>query len=276
MYKISELIGKQAITLIDAGQQGVILGVFFDKALTKCKGFSLLSGDDENIFYVDFKNFSSLSSDAAVIRSDLNLKQQPLEPFSDSPINLPAFNQDGKALGVIRDINMEAADIVSFITDNGSEIPAGTLLSRSESIVVFNDTGEPIKVKKAVKKEKTEGGEKKSETKAVADLKPDDSKTAKIAPSDAPKAPFGRLRATDNITGSAARQGDSLSRLSNPLNQNNPLINKYSFLLGKRLQRSIYAAGGRLIAKENDLVTEKIISLAKENGKLAAIALHSL
>lgn len=262
MYKISELIGKQAITLLDAKHGGVILGVFFDKALSKCKGFMLLSNDDENIYYVDFKDFSSILSDAAVIRSDLNLKESPDGPFAESPINIPAFNQDGKALGIIRDINMNEADILSFVTDGGTEIPAGTLLSRSETIVVFNDTGNPIKIKKPVKKEKAESAAK--DTPAVEESK---NKSENNLKTEAPKAPFGRIRANETILGA---QKDSPSR------QNDSLITKYSFLLGKRLQRSIYANGGRLIAKENELVSDKIIALAKENGKLVAIALHSI
>jgi len=261
IYKISELIGKQAITLPDAGERGVILGVFFDKVLTKCKGFLLLSNDDENRYYINFNDFSALSGDAAMIRSASCLAEEFSVSLAESPINHPAFNQDGRALGIIRDIAMDGARVLSFVTDGKIEIPVGTLLARSESIVVFNDTGKPLKIKPPKKQKLTENiasGEAKSVA-AKAEAPKSDSHSQGV---QTRMIPFGRLRPNDADVGGAK--------------VSDPFISKYSFLLGKRLQRSIYAEGGRLIGKENDLVTEKTIGLAKESGKLAAVALHSL
>lgn len=245
MYKISELIGKQAITLLDASRQGIVLGVCFDKAIKKLKGFFLLSEDDENIFFVEYKYFSSFFGDAVVIRSDLDLCPESEAKGISSPMNLPAYNQGGNFLGYIRDINMQENNVISFVTEK-QEIPAGTLLSYSQSLIIFNDTESPIKIRRPVKKPK-----EIAEEVEVVEEKPLPPPTRAVAP----------LKVTSERQEQTKTSGE---------------MSRYNFLLGKRLKRSIYSNDGRLIARENELVTERIIRHAKENGKLVAIALHSL
>lgn len=246
MYKISELIGKQAITLVDASRQGIVLGVCFDKAIKKLKGFFLLSEDDETIYFVEYRYFSSLFGDAVVVRSDLDLSPESKARGASSPINLPAYNQNGKFLGNIRDINLEENRVISFVTDN-QEIPAGTILSYSDALIIFNDTKDVIKLRRPARKKEiiieTQGEPANQET-----LPPP-------AKAVAPQRVSANRQESSNIPSEMSR---------------------YSFLLGKRLKRSIYSNDGKLIARENELVTERTIKFAKEHGKLVAIALHSL
>jgi hypothetical protein len=49
----------------------------------------------------------------------------------------------------------------------------------------------------------------------------------------------------------------------------------YAFLLGKKVARDIYGENGRLVAKENALVTDDIIRAAKQGGKLVQLALYA-
>lgn len=50
----------------------------------------------------------------------------------------------------------------------------------------------------------------------------------------------------------------------------------YDFLLGKKLQRTIMAVDGKVIAKEGENITGDIISEAKREGKLVILALNAL
>ncbi len=50
----------------------------------------------------------------------------------------------------------------------------------------------------------------------------------------------------------------------------------YDFLIGKKLQRSVAAANGKIIAKEGESITNELISTAKREGKLVVLALNAL
>lgn len=50
----------------------------------------------------------------------------------------------------------------------------------------------------------------------------------------------------------------------------------YDFLLGKKLQRTITASDGKIIARAGEKITGDTISLAKTEGKLVILALNSL
>ncbi len=50
----------------------------------------------------------------------------------------------------------------------------------------------------------------------------------------------------------------------------------YDFLLGKKLQRTITASDGKIIAHAGEKITGDTISLAKTEGKLVILALNSL
>ncbi len=50
----------------------------------------------------------------------------------------------------------------------------------------------------------------------------------------------------------------------------------YDFLLGKKLQRTIAAGNGKVIAREGENITGAIIENAKKEGKLVILALNAL
>lgn len=222
MHKASELIGKNVISLTDAAEIGVVANLYFDSKMTKLRFFRILDENSDEEFFAPFKEIVSAQYDAIVLRGS-----DALAPDADaipSPINLPAFNQDGLRLGVIRDVALDGENVSGFFTENG-EI-SGSFVCSSDKLAVFNDSGKPLKLKKPA-------------------TKPQKEITEQVA---APR---------------------EIASATSPLN-------KYAFLLGKRLQKSIYTRGGAVIAKENQLIDENVISTAKSEGKLVALALHSL
>ncbi len=50
----------------------------------------------------------------------------------------------------------------------------------------------------------------------------------------------------------------------------------YDFLLGKKLQRTITASDGKVIARAGEKITDNTINIAKTEGKLVILALNSL
>jgi sporulation protein YlmC with PRC-barrel domain len=279
MYKLSELIGKQAITLLDANVQGTIVNAYFDKTLTKCRYVVLLEEDADNRYYVELKNLSAFSGDAAVVRCIDDIKTQPLGNFVFAPINLPTFNQDGKSLGTVRDVNMEGAKVLSFVTEEG-EIPVSTLLSHSEKMLVFNDTGKVIKLKKPLQKSPAPELKTPSNSEGEKQIHYFGENAPSFQSENVPSLPVGivatAMEEKDVPTVALPPKAASVQRGDNSDAKNQNDMSKYAFLMGKRVQRDIFGTNGGLIARENEMISERTILLAKENGKLVALALHSI
>jgi len=152
MYTISELIGKEAIILSDGTSAGTVANICFDTRLKTFKYVLLIFDEHEDRKIAPFRAISAFKDDAIVIKSSesvVDIKEGG-DNLMFCPINLPAFNQDGKALGTIRDVLMEDSRTKEFVTDLIS-IDAETLLTASDKLLIFNDTGEKIK-KPPVKK----------------------------------------------------------------------------------------------------------------------------
>ncbi len=243
MYKVSELLGKPLISVSDAEITGTVSNIFFDDKLRQGL-FVSVTDEDFNTRLIPLKSIVNSSHDAAVVRE---LKEYEPGEYLKGPINLFAFNQDGKELGVVRDVIMEGTETVELITDTGS-YPTRSLLSRSDTLVIINDSGKPIALKK--KKLKAE-----AEPQESVDYEPTPPELQRrSSPVSVPSRPQSAF--SGRATG---REGYD-----------------YKFLLHKRLQRSITDEDGVIVARENALVTEDIIERARRAGRLVQLALHSL
>ncbi len=78
-----------------------------------------------------------------------------------------------------------------------------------------------------------------------------------------------------NDTGKTIRL-KSARRPQKPVPSLKKFAPSYDFLLGKKLQRTITATDGKVIARAGEKITNDTISLAKSEGKLVILALNSL
>ena len=107
------------------------------------------------------------------------------------------------------------------------------VLSRSDKLVIINDSGKPISIKK----------------KPI--IKEEVTKESPVTSISLPKKP---LSPTPSI-----KEGYD-----------------YKFLMGKRLQKTLVDSDGRIIARENALVSQELIDRVRSAGKLVQLALYSL
>lgn len=220
MYKVSELLGKPLLSLSEAEFLGTIGNIYFDDKMSKGT-FLMLYTADEEICFLPITKLINIDNDAAVVRNAEGLSEEATGIIN--PINSHAFNQDGKSMGIIKDVILDGVKVVSFII--GEETVNAVNLISAGSLLIFNDSGKPIKLKPATKREKIKEESVKKEVEFPV-------KTA-FAPS-------------------------------------------YDFLIGKKLQRTILAMDGKVIAKEGENVTVDIIRDAKKEGKLVILALNAL
>lgn len=240
MTKISDLLGKPLISLADAMNVGYISNVFFDKKLTRAKAAEITSDEDERPEYT-YLRFSSLrcDGDAAVIKalSPSALAGGQAESFP-CPINCKGFNQSGKDLGYIRDVILERTRVTGIVCDKATFTPR-ELLSVSSNMCIFNDTGAPIKIAKP---------------------RPSKPKT--------PPAPKRTVLPENAVFIPPAPQSVTVTRTPGEP------VKDYSFLLGKPVRTPV-TSGGKIIIPAGAIVSEKIIELARKEGKLVQLAIRA-
>ncbi|MCL2375695.1 MAG: hypothetical protein FWC82_04150, partial [Firmicutes bacterium] len=116
---VSELVGKQLLSLSEAETIGTIENVLFDEKLKTAKTLKIYSENEDNpeICFVNFKAVKSFSFDACVIskKDALSFEWNTLLGTpSPSPMLWLCFNQDGKELGRVRDIELENSKVKQF------------------------------------------------------------------------------------------------------------------------------------------------------------------
>lgn len=142
MYKVSDLLGKPLLALSEAQILGTIANIFFDDKMYKGT-FVLFYTDDEDPRYLPLSKISNFDSDAAVVKFAEGISE--CAEGLPNPINSFAFGQNGKSLGVIKDIIMDGTKVDSFIIGARS-YPVSDLVSAGK-LLIFCDGEKPIKLR---------------------------------------------------------------------------------------------------------------------------------
>ena len=145
--RISELIGSQVISLSGAKVCGVVCGVRLSENLARVKAAEIFMSDEDDCErkFVEMRRIRSVGADTVMIMNENSLAAA-LPDLPRSPINLPAYSESGEPLGRITDMIVDDKfAIVSLCTAEGV-FPAGSILSRSDELVVFRTPGSRTRV----------------------------------------------------------------------------------------------------------------------------------
>ena len=246
MYRVSDLLSKPLITLADAHYQGTVGNIYFDAKLRRGKYIELFDEEETEQAFVGL-NQVNFGVDAVVVKHDGVLTYSwntALDGLAQNPINSLAFNPEGKSLGRVTDVLMEGTTVTGFEVD-GVVMPTETLLSYSKNMLIFNDTGKPIKLAKPKKR-----------------VPPPSAGTATVAVTT-PEPP------------KAAPQIPLPEKLRAPVSTPPPQATPYSFLVGKSVTADILDANGQIAVPMGTIVTPEVIDRARAVGRLVQLALHT-
>lgn len=267
MIKVSELLSKRLISLANAEVIGTISNIVFDSKLERGRLLKIYNDDDTDITtrFVELKKVKNLEFDAAVIndKSFVSALWNTDGSGIINPINSECFNQDGKALGVVKDITLDGTLVTSILVGEKEFLPK-QLLSYSEKLLIFNDTGKPVKLPKAKTEVPTAlGGEQ------IATVHGEQTVASNIlVPTKVSKENTVVVRSApvDAAPDRESEQPRPLPPVQQPA---------YSFLLGKTVSRDIKSQSGETLILAGTTVNENILELAKKNGRLVQLALHA-
>lgn len=275
--KVSDLLGKTLISLVDAKTVGVISNLWFDDKLLRVKTVEVLSDEDElpERSFVRFA-YLDIGGDAAVIKTLSQVESRNLSTApTRCPINCDCYDRLGTSLGRVRDIVLEDDLVTQFYCEKATLTPS-RLLSIGGDICVFNDSDEPYKLPKP--RRKVFPAPKASHADIAVDLH--DGAVAQQVGTEQTPLPSGvgeglSLRGfsrepQDNSTVATPTSPQSVTVTRTP----GEPVKDYGFLLGKPVRSGIMSDGGTLIPA-GTVVTEEVIELARKNGKLVQLALRA-
>lgn len=140
MFKVSELLGKPLLSLSEGRMLGTINNVYFDEKFSKATYVSLFTDEEDDLFF-PFAKLSVIEGDAAVTLSSEELTSEICD--LPCPINRYAFDQNGNSLGIIKDVIIQNAKVISLEADV-SLLP--TRILSADKLLVFNTGNKQIKL----------------------------------------------------------------------------------------------------------------------------------
>lgn len=295
MLKVSELLSKQLIVLNSAEIIGTIGNIIFDKKLTSGKLLKIFTEDENDVpvQYVELKKVRNLEFDAGVIMDKAYLKND-FNTVVDgviNPINSQCFNQDGKELGIVKDIVLNGTKVEKILVDD-KEFEPKSLLSYSEHLLILNDSEDTVKLSRVKPKIPRTNSKVKTTTAVIHNTPTSATMTISaqpIAPPTATATPTASTNPTVSqidvkvkeeikkqevtIPTKVSQENTNVSR--SPSTAYPPTSTTYKFLEGKRLSRAIVDDVGTIIIKENTIISKAVIDSARSNGRLVQLALYA-
>lgn len=231
MIKISEVISKEVISIYECECVGTIKNVCFNQNLTKAIGFVFFNDETDIENCITKNNVYSLSESGLLIK---NLSKVTLfVGESNSPINKKIFSLSGSFLGKIIDVILKQdLSVDHLLTSNNQKIKPEEILTIGNTILIINDKKENIKPNMFKPKEKSLIADKEMKDISVKILKiePEQSKPNDI---------FPLKLSTTNTTN----------------------------VIGKKTTRTIFGLNNEVIIRENSIISNKTIEMAKKHNK---------
>lgn len=241
MYKISNIISMPIISIFESEYYGIVYNVMIDCKYKKIKYICILNENDNIPRIISIDNIYKIGSDCIFIKNKecVSLQvsyEKELENYSN-PINLIAYDFEGKYLGIVNDA----------VCNNKNKIEEFIINNKGYKIEeIFNVGGSAILV-----------NNKK------VDIK-------KFKPKQTIKMPVINEKII-TLSSSTAIKKENVQEDTTV----NKIITDFRFLTGRKLSKDVVAINGEVIAKNGSTITKDIINKASFYGKLVEIARYS-
>lgn len=227
--KISEIISKEIISIFECESVGTIKNVNFTKNLKKINGFIFFNDESDIDCYIPTSKIYALSDEGMMIKNTSKIDFFVDE--NNNPINKKVFLINGKDCGKIIDIIFNESFMVEYLlTNKGEKIYPEYILTNGMNIVLAKDKNQNI---------------------SISSFKP---KTKQIeVSSENLKVKIVRLPILEN---------NDATIVTPP-----KITTNTNSLLGKRAKRTIVGFNNEVIVKQDQIVSQYTLNLAKKHNK---------
>ena len=258
MYNITDIIAKPVINLYSSNCEGTVKNICFDKQLKKATHLILFNDNEEDELLLSTSKIYHIGKNAITIKNSEGLLPTLFASNIEynNQINNSVYNLEGENLGKVNDITLSQNYKVENIIVGDQTFLSSSVISFGENNIIINSSNTKY-IKDSYKPK-------------ISVQKPKPLDMVKILPkkqeekSDIPKIDF------EDVT-EKPKQNYKISE--NPLPQR--MITSQNYLLGRKLNKTIYGANNEIIARKDSLITEKILISAKTHNKLVELAVFS-
>lgn len=150
--KASELIGSSVLVLAAADICGTVSNLVFADKLKKVSFLEVFIDDDDDceVKYIPVKSVFAVGENVVTVKYTADMTAAvPLG--LPCPINLPVYDEGGKILGNMTDIELDGW-VVTALRVGGKDYPPSEILSRSDVLVIMKKEGSNLKLVQKAKR----------------------------------------------------------------------------------------------------------------------------
>lgn len=238
MENVSQLLGKPVISIYNGNLEGFVKNVLIDKKLKKLLWLEIFDDESQEEKLVSLKNICYLNNDAIMLKNNENIfLMNTLETNCINPIGYKVYELNGKFDDKIIDfVYDKSLNIETVILQNNKQLKIDEILNVGFGIVIKKDNSN-VKLYNF-----------KPKTKIITN---DDIKEQKV---------------------------EALERKITMVKQhpNKILTAGYEFLIGRKVGQNIYSENKQLLVKKNTKISNQVIDIASQNGKLKELTTYSV
>ncbi len=265
MILLSDIVSKKVLNLFSGKIEGTVKNLCFSDLCKRVSSLQMFSDEDDE-FLIDAKKIFSIGDAAVVIKnaSALTSTLNQCKANELSPMNLEIYSLKGDFLGTVCDAELSNSLALNFLITKENRIRQDQIVNVGKNIVVnmqdkkvrVSDFRPQIKMTENLSQEK------------VYILPPqieNDSENISKMPIETEKKQEEVVR---NMPTAKDFKIDSLP-LPQKISSNN------DFLIGRKMQRTVYGVNNEIIIKKEFLINKKTIDAARRHGKLMELTVYS-
>jgi sporulation protein YlmC with PRC-barrel domain len=248
MHKLCDLIGKKVIRPDNASEIGTLVNALLNSDFTKIKFWELFNDSDETL-YVDARHVDCICDVVMLKQKVVPTKKDNLSStLCACPINLPVYQIDGKFLGIVDDVLLDNQTVMAICIKDYSFTPNKIIKKSTEMLIVSceNNT-EDIKTSSNVPFGFTKNTVT-AQIKPYPDITIIDDKTM----AQFPTIPYPIQQENTNLK-----------------------VDSFSFLLGKKVTRSLLDKQKNTLAYAGQTVDKNLLLIMKQHNLLVTLALNA-
>ena len=240
MERVSSLISKKVISVVEGKVCGYVLDLVFDAGLKLFEGCMVADDENEGVFFVRKKDFFSYENDVLMVESEASFEYD-IFTSSNNPIGKNVYDERGVFLGVVNEVEISGKNVKKIIT-NKCEIPQKYIQKSGADFMIFGLVKNTKKNKNNLpifkNKEKLNNFEEK----------------------------MPKITINSQIINNSQQiiDNNQIRLFANP-----------SILLGKILTNDLFGMNNEIIARKNQIIDKKIIKNAKNHNKLNILSYFS-
>lgn len=296
MIKVTDILSKPIISLLDGKTEGIIKNAVFDKNFKRVKYFVLFDNEElmeeKAVKLLDIYHNGEnaiVVKDSSCLNLEISLKQVCDKPLC---INHPVYTNCGKLLGKVKDIILDEKYFVQTLILENQEIKANEIISSGQNIVIVQDEANKINVKSLkrknnknlVTKNTNYNNHKVVILKATQNVDQNQENNINNENTNIVLSKESQeVEKESEIDSIMPKNNDNLNENFKPLNEKSTetpsvpktMLANFEFLIGRKLEKNIYSPSKELIGKKNAKITTDTINKAKIYFKLRELTKYS-